>query len=152
MPTLASVKECSTIDRSIVADGGIKTAGDIVKALAFGADFVMIGGMLAGTRPTPGKIAYTQTGPVKEYRGMASKEAQEDFIGVMPNWKTSEGVSTYVEYRTDEDEVVADIVGGLRSGLTYAGSGSIKEMQSKARHVIITQSGKIESMPHKLLR
>ena len=80
IPMLTCIQDCARSDRSIVADGGIRTSGDIVKALAFGADFVMIGGMLAGTGPTPGKVVTKEDGTkVKFYRGMASREAQEDF-------------------------------------------------------------------------
>jgi IMP dehydrogenase len=153
IPMLTSLQECSKVDRSLVADGGIRTAGDIVKALAFGADFVMIGGMLSGTRPTPGPAITLPNGQkVKEYRGMASKEAQEDFMGGMPEWKTAEGVSTHVPYREDEDAIIADIIGGLRSGLTYGGSQTIKELQRKLDYVEVSQAGRIESLPHMTLR
>lgn len=166
VPTLTSIQMCARADRSIVADGGIKTAGDIVKALAFGADFVMIGGMLAGTRPTPGKVITKDDGKkVKLYRGMASSEAQQDFMDhvadlakergedmqawKMPEWKTAEGVQTEVKYREDEDHIMADIIGGLRSGLTYAGAIDIRELQRKLDYVEITQAGRLESLPHK---
>lgn len=152
IPTLSSVEACADIDRSIVADGGIKTAGDVVKALAFGADFVMIGGMLAGTKYTPGAVIEKDGVLYKEYRGMASKEAQEDFMGQMPSWKTSEGVSTLVKLSNNQEEILADIAGGLRSGLTYAGAGNIKELQERIQFVVVTQSGRIESMPHKTLK
>ncbi len=153
VPMLTTLQECARVDRSIVADGGIRTAGDVVKALAFGADFVMLGGMLAGTRPTPGQVLQKPDGSrVKEYRGMASREAQEDFIGGMPEWKTAEGVSTEVPYREDEEAIIADIVGGLRSGLTYGGSDSIRELQRKLNYMIITPAARIESLPHKTLK
>ena len=184
VPTLTSIQQCARCDRSIVADGGIRTAGDIVKALAFGADFVMIGGMLAGTRPTPGEVITKPDGKkIKLYRGMASREAQQDYMdhlaslnqplpvaaassnttGInapgtstdsawkMPEWKTAEGVQTEVPYREDEEGIVADIVGGLRSGMTYAGASTIKELQRKLDYVEITQAGRIESLPHKAL-
>jgi IMP dehydrogenase len=151
IPTLTSVKECAKVDRSIVADGGIRFAGDIVKALAFGADFVMIGGMLAGTSSTPGNPISVDGKKVKQYRGMASREAQEDFIGEMTEWKTAEGVATNVPYREDEDKIVADIVGGLRSGLTYAGAANVRELQRKLNYVLVTPAGRHESLPHKTL-
>jgi len=153
VPTLTSVQMCARSDRSIVADGGIRTPGDIVKALAFGADFVMIGGMLAGTRPTPGQVIANGNGKrVKLYRGMASAEAQHDFMGGgMPEWKTAEGVQTEVDYRENEDFILSDIIGGLRSGLTYAGAIDIRELQRKLDYVEITQAGRIESLPHKTL-
>lgn len=152
VPMLTCIQDCARSDRSIVADGGIRTSGDIVKALAFGADFVMIGGMLAGTTPTPGEVITNEKGlPVKQYRGMASREAQEDFLGQMNEWKTAEGVATEVPYRDTQDLIIADIVGGLRSGLTYAGADSISELQRKLNYYQVTQAGRIESLPHKLM-
>lgn len=151
VPTLTSVRECARVDRSIIADGGIKSAGDVVKALAFGADFVMLGGMFAGTAPTPGEPITNAKGQrVKAYRGMASKEAQDDFMGDMPEWKTAEGVATEVPYREDHEFIVADIVGGLRSGLTYGGAATIRELQRKLNFTEITAAARRESLPHKL--
>ncbi len=152
VPMLTCIQDCARTDRSIVADGGIRTSGDIVKALAFGADFVMIGGMLAGTAPTPGKVITKDDGTqVKRYRGMASREAQEGFLGQMHEWKTAEGVSTDVPYSDNQDAIIGDIVGGLRSGLTYAGADTISELQRKLNFVQVTQAGRVESMPHKLM-
>lgn len=151
VPMLTCIQDCSRSDRSIVADGGIKTSGDIVKALAFGADFVMIGGMLAGTSPTPGEFIEKEDGSkVKRYRGMASQEAQEAFMGPMHEWKTAEGVATEVAYKDNPDAIIADIIGGLRSGLTYAGADTISELHRKLNYVVVTQAGRIESLPHKL--
>lgn len=152
VPTLTSVQQCAKVDRSIVADGGLRTPGDIIKALAFGADFVMLGGMFAGTAVTPGEMVTLDGGrKVKEYRGMASKEAQQTFMGGMPDWKTAEGVATHVPYRDDQEAIVADIIGGLRSGLTYAGAESIRELQRKMNYTLITPAARVESMPHKTL-
>lgn len=151
VPMLTSIEQCTKTDRSIVADGGLRTAGDIVKALAFGADFVMVGGMLAGTAPTPGKIIEKNGKKVKEFRGMASREAQNAFVGGMSDWKTAEGISCEVNYRDDVENIIADIIGGLRSGLTYGGASSIKELQRKLEYVVITPAGRTESLPHKIL-
>jgi len=152
VPQLTAIQDCARCDRSIVADGGIRYAGDVVKALAFGADFVMIGGMLAGTRPTPGEKVQDASGKwVKTYRGMASREVADEHHGGIAEWKTAEGVAASVPYREDEDLIIADVVGGLRSGLTYAGSQTIKELQRKLNYVVITPSGWREGMPHKLL-
>lgn len=152
VPMLTCIEDCARTDRSIVADGGIRTSGDIVKALAFGADFVMIGGMLAGTEPTPGEVITKENGEkVKRYRGMASQDAQEKFLGQMQDWKTAEGVATEVSYNENQDAIIADIVGGLRSGLTYAGSDTISELQRKLNYMLVTQAGRIESLPHKLM-
>lgn len=156
VPNLTAIKNCARVDRSIVADGGIRSPGDIVKALAFGADFVMLGSMLAGTRPTPGPVV-TEKSPsgeeirVKVYRGMASDEAHSDYHGGMAEWKTAEGIAATVTYREDEEEIVADIIGGLRSGLTYGGAASIRELQRKLDFIRITSAAKIESLPHRIL-
>ena len=152
VPMLTCIQDCARTDRSIVADGGLRTSGDVVKALAFGADFVMIGGMLAGTAPTPGDVVINKEGArVKQYRGMASREAQEDFLGQMSDWKTAEGVATDVPYSEQQDAIIADIVGGLRSGLTYAGADTISELQRKLNFVQVTPAGRLESLPHKLM-
>lgn len=150
VPTLSSVHDCSRVDRSIVADGGLRAPGDIVKALAFGADFVMLGGIFAGSTPTPGEVLVDESGQkYKTYRGMASREAQEDFLGPMGDWKTAEGVATRVSYNENHEAIVADIVGGLRSGLTYGGAANLAELQRKLNYVFVTPAGRAESLPHK---
>lgn len=155
VPNLTAIKNCTRVDRSIVADGGIRNPGDIVKALAFGADFVMVGSMLAGTRPTPGAVI-RRPGPngevvkVKCYRGMASREVQKDYHGGIAEWKTAEGIATDVPYCEDENRIVADIVGGLRSGLTYGGAATIRELQRKLDYIEITPAGRMESLPHRI--
>ena len=152
VPMLTAIQECTRVDRSIVADGGIRAPGDIVKALAFGADFVMLGGLLAGTKSTPGIVITKEDGSkVKVYRGMASREVQEEVIGPMPEWKTAEGIATEVPYREDEEWIIADIIGGLRSGMTYGGSINIPELQRKLNYVLISHAGIVESYPHILL-
>ena len=157
VPNLTAIKDCTRVDRSVVADGGIRNPGDIVKALAFGADFVMIGSMLAGTRPTPGKVITrtTESGQelkFKMYRGMTSSEVHEDYHGGLADWKTAEGVSMEVEYRETEEIIIADIVGGLRSGMTYAGAASISELQRKLDYVRITNAARIENLPHRTIQ
>ena len=152
IPMLTCIQDCARTDRSIVADGGLRASGDIVKALAFGADFVMIGGMLAGTTPTPGEVITKEDGSqIKRYRGMASREAQEGFLGQMHEWKTAEGVSAEVPYHGNEEGIIGDIIGGLRSGLTYAGADSISELQRKLNYIQVTPAGRHESLPHKLI-
>jgi IMP dehydrogenase len=148
VPTLFSIQDCARIDRSIVADGGIRTPGDVVKALAFGADFVMLGGLLSGTSVTPGEVYKDNGRKWKQFRGMASKEAQLDFIGKMGSWKTSEGVSVKVPYREDEAEIIQDIVGGMRSGFTYGGASNTRELQRKLNYLCMSNASTFESHPH----
>lgn len=152
VPTLFSVQDCARVDRSIVADGGIRTPGDIVKALAFGADFVMVGGLFSGTSVTPGEFTEENGKKFKYFRGMASKEAQVEFIGKMPNWKTSEGVSVKVPCRNDEADIMQDIIGGLRSGFTYGGAANIRELQRKLSYCQISSASFLESQPHAMTR
>jgi len=114
----------------------------------------MLGGMLAGTRPTPGPVMSKKNKngeevKVKAYRGMASSEVQKDFHGGIAEWKTSEGIS--IPFREDEDMIINDIIGGLRSGLTYGGAATIAELQRKLDYIEITTSGRTEGFPQRLL-
>jgi IMP dehydrogenase len=158
-PQFTAIQECSKASRPIIADGGIRTPGDVCKALAAGASMVMLGGMLAGTDETPGEVVNRveigdERGNVirvegqKVFRGMASKEANEDQFGVMADWKTAEGVSTKVPYKGPVEPIIKDIMGGLRSSMTYNGSGNLEEFRRRARFVRITPAGKIESGAH----
>lgn len=147
MPTLQSIVNCSVSDRDalLVADGGIRNSGDIVKALAAGADFVMIGSLLAGTDETPGEILNTKEGKKKVYRGMASKEAQTAWRGRV---SSIEGVSHVVPYKGPVEEVLHDLGVGIRSGLSYSGARSIRELQAKAWFIRQTSAGTVESSTH----
>ena len=152
MPGLQTIFECAKTDRdvAIIADGGLKTSGDMVKALAAGADAVMCGSMFSGTDETPGKIIEEQDGTRwKMYRGMASKEAQLNWRG---RFSSHEGVSARVPYRGSVGRLLEDIERGLRSGFSYSGARSIPELQSKAEFVIQTSAGLGESRTHILNR
>jgi IMP dehydrogenase len=153
VPQLTAIMECRKVDRALIADGGIRTPGDAVKAIAAGADFVMLGGMLAGTEETPGlmlerSLPNGQIQKFKQFRGMASKEAQEDFMGGMAEWKTAEGVAVEIPCRGSVRDVIQDVVGGLRSGLTYCGASDIKGLQRKAQFIEISAAGFREGTPH----
>jgi IMP dehydrogenase len=153
VPQLTAIHDCSKVDRYIIADGGVRFPGDAVKALAAGADLVMLGGMLAGTEETPGDvIEAVDAGGVKRkfkrFRGMASREAQEDFMGAMAEWKTSEGVALEVPVRGSARDVLLDLMGGIRSGMTYCGASEIRDLKRKAQFVEITGAGRIEGTPH----
>lgn len=153
VPQLTALQECSKVDRCLIADGGIRTPGDAVKALAAGASFVMLGGMLAGCDETPGEIISKKDFAgndirVKRFRGMASREAQEDFMGGMAEWKTAEGVAVEVACKGPVKNIIQDVMGGVRSGLTYCGADTIKALQRKAQFMEITTAGFVEGTPH----
>jgi IMP dehydrogenase len=148
LPGLQTIFECAKTDRNvkIIADGGIKTSGDIVKALAAGADAVMVGSLLAGTTEAPGEVLQDAAGHQwKVYRGMASKEAQINWRG---KYSSYEGVSTTVAYRGSVYDILADIEKGIRSGLSYSGARSIAALQAKAQFIKQTSSGLSESHTH----
>jgi len=147
VPTLQSVMDCSRSDRSatLIADGGIKTPGDIVKALAAGADFVMLGSMLAGTAESPGQVFYGEGGQYKSYRGMASVEAQIDWRG---HTASVEGVSHTIPYKGSVVEVLMGIEGSIRSGLSYTGALNLSELRSKVKFIKQTAAGQTESSTH----
>lgn len=154
IPTLQSVMDCAKSDREarLIADGGIKTSGDIVKALAAGADAVMLGSMLAGTDETPGCIFVNKFDDgldYKVYRGMASRSAQMDWKGKS---SSPEGISTTVPYKGPVVNVLQDLVGGVKSGLSYSGARNLKELRTKVEFIRQTPAGQNESNTHILSR
>jgi len=151
VPTLQSIIDCVTAGCPvpIIADGGMKTSGDVVKALAAGADFVMLGSMLAGTDQAPGQIFDNGNKKYKVYRGMASSEAQVNWRG---KTSTPEGISTTIPYKGDVATILADLKGGIQSGMSYSGARTINELQAKASFVQQTSAGRGESHTHILMR
>ena len=152
VPTLQNIIDCarSHHDVKIIADGGIKKSGDIVKALAAGADFVMVGSMFAGTTETPGQVFTSQSGKkYKVYRGMASKDAQTNWRGKS---STPEGISTTVAFRGSVKHVLRDLAGGIKSGLSYTGARNLLELRTKAQFIKQTNAGQTESSTHILMR
>ena len=147
VPGLQTIIDCARSDRNapIIADGGIRNSGDIVKALAAGADFVMLGSLFAGTDETPGDVINTHRGNVKSYRGMASKDAQMAWRGTTASL---EGVATTVPCKGPLADVLEDLERGIRSGLSYSGARSIRELQTKAEFIQQTASGQLESSAH----
>ena len=130
----------------IIADGGIKTSGDIVKAFAAGATTVMLGSILSGTLETPGEIRHGK----KLYRGMASKSAQESWRGGVPKGMAAEGESTYVSIKGHVRDVINELSGGLRSGMTYINANSLNEIRDKAQFMEMSGMGMAESVAHGL--
>ena len=148
LPGWQTIVECSMTDRDgkVIADGGIKNSGDIVKALAAGADAVMVGSLFAGTTETPGDfIMDAKGGRWKTYRGMASKEAQVEWRG---KYSSFEGVATRVPHRGPASMILEDLEKGIRSGFSYTGARTLRELQSKAQFVEQTTSGLSESRTH----
>jgi len=159
VPQLSAVMECAEVAHRhgvpCIADGGIKLAGDISKAIAAGADTVMLGNMLAGTDEAPGRVLVKDGKKVKIIRGMAGyganiskaeREQQADddvFLDMVP-----EGVEGNVPYKGPIAPIVKQLVGGLRSGISYCGARTIPEMQRNARFVRMTPSGLKESGSH----
>lgn len=151
VPQFTAIRECRRVNVSIIADGGIRAPGDAVKAFVAGAHAVMLGGMLAGTDETPGEVLGHPEDPDaqhKIFRGMASKEAQDDYMGTMSGWKTAEGVEIRVPAKGPVSDVIADMMGGIRSGMTYCGANNLKQIYQRADWVEITAAGRIEGTPH----
>ena len=146
VPGLQTILDCaaSASEAKIIADGGIRNSGDIAKAIAAGADFVMLGSLLAGTNETPGSIVTDKSGArYKIYRGMASRDAQKSWRGKLTS--APEGVSTTVAYHGSVDDILHDLSMGLRSGMSYSGCRTIREFQAKAVFVRQTNSSQTES-------
>ncbi len=160
VPQLTAVvetgREARRLGVGIVADGGIRYSGDITKALAAGAQAVMVGGLLAGTEESPGATEIYQGRSFKVYRGMGSVAAmregsgdryfQEHALGVEK--LVPEGVEGRVPYRGPLADTIHQLVGGLKAGMGYCGARNIKELQEKAEFIQITGAGVKESHPH----
>ena len=138
---------------AVVADGGVRYSGDIAKALAAGADTVMIGSLFAGTREAPGEIELYQGRSYKSYRGMGSIVAMQSGSGDRYSQEggaklVPEGIEGRVPFRGDLAEVVYQLMGGVRASMAYLGCASIREMHAKAGFIRITQAGMRESHVH----
>lgn len=153
VPGLHTIFECArsewTGDVKIIADGGVRSAGDVVKALAAGADFVMVGSLLSGTDQAPGKLLKTPEGNFKQYRGMASRDAQMDW---RKKSSSPEGITSMVPWKGDANKILEEMKGSIKSGLSYSGARSIHELHSKANFIRQTDAGQTESSAHILKR
>ncbi len=159
LPQLSAVYEAAKAlkdsETKVIADGGIRFSGDIVKAIAAGADTVMIGSLLAGTEEAPGEVIIYEGRKFKSYRGMGSLEAMEDgskdryFQDVEDDVKklVPEGISGRIPFKGLVSEVLYQLVGGLRAGMGYCGAPEIATLK-KAKFVKITSAGVLESHPH----
>ncbi len=155
---MESVKVAREYDIPVISDGGIRTSGDTTKALAVGASSVMVGSMFGGTDESPGKTLVKNGKKFKMYRGMASfyaslgRKYREEGPQVVDsndlNDYVPEGVEAMVPYKGSVVEIIRQLVGGLRSGLSYCGAKTISEMQKNAEFIKITPAGYIESQPH----
>jgi len=153
VPTLTSIVDCYKMkvssDKfnmvSIVADGGIKYPQDLVKSLAAGADAIMGGRIFAGTLESPGEVAIINGKKMKAYRGMASKEVQEDTRGGLKPGTCAEGVLTYIPLKGKAHYVLDEFCGGLRSAMTYANARNITELRQNSLFYRLTQSALEES-------
>lgn len=152
---LSAIRECYAVSNTlrpesrpkIIIDGGVQNAGDIVKALAAGADFVMCGSLLAGTDETPGETS--SDGTQKVYRGMASREAQLTRNSAP---SSPEGISTMVPCKGTVANILRDIAGNVRSGFSYSGARNIKELRERAEFVQQSTASRDESFTHILRR
>lgn len=168
VPQMTAIAECASAAKlhgvSIIADGGIKYSGDIVKALAAGANAVMLGSLLAGLEESPGDLVIYEGRRFKEYRGMgslgamkgrardryASAQTNGDQVGTVGKL-VPEGIEGQVPYKGDLAAYMYQLMGGLRSGMGYAGAADLAELRTRARFVRITNAGLLESHPHSIL-
>lgn len=160
MPQISAVMECAKIaksrGKSIIADGGIKFSGDITKALALGANTVMIGNLMAGAEESPGETILFQGRSYKVYRGMGSigamSKGSKDRYGQMDiedNEKlVPEGIEGKVAYKGPASGIIHQLIGGLKSGMGYLGARNIDELQTRAKYVQISAQGLRESHVH----
>lgn len=148
VPQLTAVAWCGDVARGhnvpIIADGGLKASGDIVKAIAAGAETVMLGSLLSGTLETPGEIH----GGKKHYRGMASRAAQVSWRGTLPEGMAPEGEATAIPVKGSVKDVIMELAGGLRSGMSYVNAVELTEIPEKARFIEMSPSGYRESGAH----
>jgi IMP dehydrogenase len=169
VPQLTAISDCSSVTReygaTLIADGGIRNSGDITKALVAGANTVMVGSLLAGTDESPGEIVFRGNYRYKVTRGMASVTARRDQLAVEKSMKADlslgdnnyggdlgdyvpEGVEAIIPYKGSAVNVLRQLVGGLRSGMSYCGSRNLEELRTNGEFIRMTEVGLAESKPH----
>jgi GMP reductase len=142
-PQLSAIIECADaahgLGGQICADGGCSVPGDLAKAFGGGADFVMLGGMLAGHDESGGDIVESDGMKFKRFYGMSSRDAMEKYAGGVASYRASEGKSVQIEYRGPVDHTLQDILGGVRSACTYVGAHKLKELTKRTTFVRVTR-------------
>jgi IMP dehydrogenase len=162
VPQISAIMDCATVASKagvpLIADGGIKYSGDIVKAIAAGADVVMIGSLFAGTDETPGEVILYEGRSFKAYRGMGSIEAMKagskDRYGqgdVEEAKLVAEGIEGRVPYKGRLSDSIYQLVGGLRAGLGYCGTRTLADLRERGRFMMVTQASLRESHPHDVI-
>lgn len=160
VPQITAIWDCSRVAREygvpVIADGGVKYSGDITKALASGADTVMLGSLLAGTEESPGEIEIYQGRSFKSYRGMGSLAAMREGSGDRYFQEGTgkfvpEGIEGRVPYKGPLAEIIYQLLGGLRAGMGYCGARNIGQLQEESRFVRISAAGLRESHPHDVI-
>lgn len=150
VPQLSAIALCAEVADEygvpVIADGGLRTSGDLMKAFAAGASTCMLGSMLSGTIEAPGEIKNGK----KHYRGMASKSAQVSWRGGVPTGMAPEGESTMVPIKGHVRDVILEVTGGIRSGMSYINAVSLPEIRDKARFIEMSSAGIYESHAHGL--
>jgi len=156
VPQLTAIDDAADVGVPVIADGGIRSSGDIAKALAAGACTVMVGSMLAGTKESPGELEQGPKGLQKRIRGMASFEAViaradrsgEDLDEEYLSYRAPEGVEGTVPYKGEVSKLVLQLMAGLRSAMSYTNAHNLVEFRSRAEFVAVTPQGMIENLPH----
>src|SRR6476620_6395776 len=160
VPQITAISECAKATKSsgvpLIADGGIKYSGDLSKAVAAGADCIMIGSLFAGTEESPGETILYQGRTFKSYRGMGSlgamAQGSADRYAQDPTGKlVPEGIEGRVPYKGPLSELVYQLVGGLRAGMGYCGAATVKELQQKSRFLRVSSAGLRESHVHDVI-
>lgn len=156
VPQFSAIYECAKIGNKLrvplIADGGIRTSRDVVLALAAGASSVMIGKLFALTNESAAQKRESENSPTgyeAKFRGQASEDFQKDYYGGLKSKTVAEGVDFWANVSGSADELIDRLLGGIRSGMTYGGARSIKELQRKAEFVNITPSYMMESNPRR---
>jgi len=157
VPQITAIFDAAQVAKAygvpIIGDGGIKYSGDITKALSAGANIVMLGSLLAGTEESPGETELFQGRTYKVYRGMGSLGAmaqgsKDRYFQEHTQKFVPEGVEGRISYKGPLSDTIYQLVGGLRSGMGYCGTGTIEELKENSKFIRMTSAGFIESHPH----